>query len=332
MARPIATTTETKLEKNPLNLALGAYFSHERLKIAPDNSSKAVANLLDIGESLYRMIESGNARVHPKNVTKFIQVFGASHIDFDALCKLLIAIQFLDVSSGSVEDFDKAITELKDADLKISILLNSIHTLIKAVKNKNDNQKEIANQKIIIESIHNFLSNHGNFGKQEKEIKNERIERIFKHLPTLYYDLIDNFIDDLLNLPMGFRANDLKRWEDRNVEKENIKSMYAIVKYKESIISDENFKDYKYKFLWDKKFQQAHMVFITDESKNAIENEFKAKLFNAIKDNPKTKESFEKAMDKMKISVVKLSEDEGSKIFAIQSNIILHGYSAWQVV
>jgi hypothetical protein len=312
MGRPKKEKTDTVLQKNPLSLALGIYLSLERQKIQPDNKSKDVAKALGIGESLYRMIESGNARVHPKNAIKLIQVFNGSYIQLDSFCKLLIAIQFLDSFTGTKE-FVQATNDLKTADPKFKMLLDSLKPAMDLLTDsKSDNDlRSVFLKSEAIANIGSFLSNHEEYGKRAQLVQTDKITGIFQKIPTIYYDFIDKTIQNLLTLPLAFRANDLWKWENNN--QSNFRNLYAVIKDKNSIISDENFSRYQYLFLWSD-FQEAHFVFIGNHDKTQLKKEFSDKLKKAISD-PKLLKDFEDKMEKVKIHTASLTAEEKKKFF-----------------
>lgn len=130
-----------EVKKNPLSIALGIFLSEERRKFS-DSSVKAVVRELNLGESfdsettysesLYRMVESGNARIHPKHLFEYIRVFNESSINVEPFCQLIIAIQFLDAYLGDSRKFNKAYTYLKQSgNTKYESLLEAIQPYLK---------------------------------------------------------------------------------------------------------------------------------------------------------------------------------------------------------
>lgn len=262
----------TKMNRNPLSIALGAYLSAERQRISPDLKSGKLAQKLEIGESLYRMIESGNARIHPKNFLKFIGVFEASSIEHGAFCRLLIAIQFLDSFLDSPNEFSIAVSQLKANDERYHELLNSLQPLFEKLLQGVDDIKEVLHNGRVVESIREFLSQPDSLGKENSEVQQEKISGIFQEIPTIYYSFIDKMLQDLMTLPLGFRSSDLWKWEKNN--RSDFKYLYAFAKDVQAVISEDNFKRYKWEYLWSPNFFEAHIIFLGKHNEKKLHNDF----------------------------------------------------------
>jgi hypothetical protein len=310
-----ATKQTPKLNRNPLSIALGAYLGAERQRISPDLKSGKLAQKLGVGESLYRMIESGNARIHPKNFLKFISVFEASSIEHGAFCRLLIAIQFLDSFLDSSNEFASAVTQLKANDERYSELLNSLQPLFEKVLKGVDDLKEVLQTGKVVESIREFLSQPDSASKETNEVQQEKITGIFQEIPTIYYSFIDKMIQDLMTLPLGFRSGDLWKWEKNN--RSDFKYLYAVVKDVEAIISENNFKQYKYEYLWSPNFIEAHIIFVGNHNETKLHNEFCKLLKKSLEATHDIHllHDFDEKVKKLFIHSVELTPDENKEIF-----------------
>lgn len=310
-----ATKQSAKLNRNPLSIALGAYLGAERQRISPDLKSGKLAQKLGVGESLYRMIESGNARIHPKNFLKFISVFEASSIEHGAFCRLLIAIQFLDSFLDSSDEFASAVIQLKANDERYSELLTSLQPLFEKVLKGDDDLKEVLQTGKVVESIREFLSQPDSGAKETDEVQQEKIAGIFQEIPTIYYSFIDKMIQDLMTLPLGFRSGDLWKWEKNN--RSDFKYLHAVVKDVEAIISETNFKQYKYEYLWSPNFIEAHIIFVGNHNEKKLHNEFCKLLKKSLEASHDIHllHDFDEKVKKLFIHSVELTPDENKEIF-----------------
>lgn len=294
-----ATSAKMATDRNPLSIALGAYFSSEKFRFGNDTKSSSIARKLEIGESLYRMIESGNARVHPKNAFKFIEVFNVNQIHFDALCKLLFAIQFIDAQMSTVAEFENAIKTLKGkTDDKLANFLDEINPIIEAVKIDEVAIKKACSDSRVIAAVGNFLSANPTYSFVAKNAQELTLNKILSQLPTLYYDFIEKTIDNLLSLPMGFRKDDLWKWE--NINKSKFEYLYAVIKDRDSIIDENNFENYRYEYLWNDEFKEAHMVFVGEHDVKTLKKDFCKKLKSVFPTNSDLLKNFDEAMEKVK--------------------------------
>ena len=303
-----------KINRNPLSIALGAYLSAERQRISPDLKSGRLAQKIGIGESLYRMIESGNARIHPKYFLNFISVFEASSIEHGAFCRLLIVIQFLDSFLDSSSDFAFAVKQLKAYDQRYFELLNSLQPLLDSVMRGEENFGEIFKTGRVVESVKDFLSQPDSGSKETSELQQEKIAGIFQEIPTIYYSFIDKMAQDLMTLPLGFRSGDLWKWEKNN--RTEFKYLYAFVKDVKAIISKDNFSRYKWEYLWSSNFIEAHLIFLGKHNEGKLHNDFckYLKLSLEASRDIKMLSDFSEITKKIKIHCVELTNDEISEI------------------
>lgn len=293
------TTSKMATDRNPLSIALGSYFSAEKFRFGSDTKSSSIAKKLEIGESLYRMIESGNARVHPKNAFKFIEVFNVNQIHFDALCKLLFAIQFIDAQMSTVAEFENAIKILKEkTDEKLSTLLEELSPIIEAVKIDEAAIKKACDDSRVVAAVGNFLSSNPTYSFTPKNAQDLALNKILSQLPTLYYNFIEKTIDNLLSLPMGFRKDDLWKWE--NLNKSKFEYLYAVIKDKSSIIDVKNFETYRYEYLWNKSFKEAHLIFVGEHNVKELKKEFSKKLKSVFPTDSDLLKDFDEVMEKVK--------------------------------
>jgi uncharacterized protein YdcH (DUF465 family) len=270
------------VEKNPLSVALGYYLSRERQQLPKDigNKSKDVAAAIKIGDSLYRMIESGNARIHPKTVLKYISVFNSSGIKFEALCKFLVTIHFLDAYLEDYTEFKKAINELKDVDEQFKTLFEAMRPVFESIEKGNQNIKPLIEEEKIYDEIRKLLTESDSYGKSSEEIQEEQIVKIYNRVPTFYSDFAHEILNKIFSLPLTIRFSKLWQWEDEYSSR--FRLMYSIVKNHENVTSYSNLFRYNYKFLWEKDFEKFHFIFL-DCDKDGVKEKFKTNLKEVYK-------------------------------------------------
>ncbi|MFN3299835.1 MAG: hypothetical protein ACK41Z_06545 [Sediminibacterium sp.] len=113
------------LDKNLLSVALGSYLVRERAALI-NSKSKDVSSAIGISDSLYRMIEAGSARIHPKYILDFIKVFNASSIQFNAFAEIIFLIQFLDSFTSDANKYNEALNNLLEKTTKYQKILETI--------------------------------------------------------------------------------------------------------------------------------------------------------------------------------------------------------------
>ena len=269
-----------KVEKNPLSVVLGYYLSRERQLLPKDlgNKSKDVADAIKIGDSLYRMIESGNARIHPKTVLKYISVFNSRGIKFEALCKVLIAIHYLDAHLNDFNEFKKAADELKGIDEQFRTLFDAMAPVFREIENGNQNIKQLIEDENIYEEIKKLLTETEFYGKNVEDIQDEQIVKTYSRVPTFYSDFAGDILNRIFSLPLTIRFSKLWQWEDEYSSR--FRLMYSIVKDHRNVTSLANLFRYNYKFLWEKDFVKFHFIFL-DCDKDEVVREFKKNLRTA---------------------------------------------------
>jgi hypothetical protein len=275
------TKDETRIEKNPLSIALGTFFARER-NLLRDNS-KEMANKIGIGESFYRMIEAGSANLHPSRVLQVIKAFPNSSINLDALCKFLVAIQMVESNLSTYETFRQAINDLVAADNKIQKLFKVFEPVWKVMQNGNYEVKDLFDTDMVYNELREFMTNYEYYATssiETSEVKLQNINTIFENLPTIYFDYVEDFVQRTQELPTRIRFSDLWKWEDKN--RKNFKSQYCISRDHENVTSLENLRRYKYRYLWENQYIETNMIFLTDEPVDKIRKRFETNLRKSL--------------------------------------------------
>lgn len=267
---------KTFSNRNPLSICLGVYFSQERRKIAPHNKAKDIATELVMGESLYRMIESGNARIHAKYIPSFIRVFQASNIQLDPFCKLIVAIQFIDsyMEPTNFDYFTTAINTLKTIDSDYKILFNKIVPLMNQINYEDENFRDTFITRGVIDEISYYLSSvtYRSYSKSRVESQKELLNTFLNKIPSIHYHIVESFMTSLEYLPRSFRRYDLWKWEKSNNRK--IEKLYALLFETDYIINEANLSAYPYSYIWEDTFKEGHLLCWSEKSSIELKTKF----------------------------------------------------------
>lgn len=313
------------LDKNLLSVALGIYLSKERAGL-PNSKSKEVAADIGISDSLYRMIETGSARIHPKYILDFMRVFYGSKIQFDAFAELIFLIQFLDSSTESYSEYHKALIELKGNAAKYNNLLESVeYLLIEVQKSKPKNTQDLENN--ITENIKAFLSLGNLYNKTQVEIQKSYPSNFFKNIPTHQMEIFEKIKEYVLQQPKSYTAITSWNWEKNNIKL--FKNCIILDNQPEIITGLKNLTKYRYEYLWQPNFDKTCILFISDETSTKYKDLFKKNLKKALEtlskensekgDDAKEKlKNFDEIIDnKVEIKCISTEEDKllAAKIF-----------------
>jgi hypothetical protein len=263
------SATQT-LYKNPLAQAFGIVLRRQRDIM--DKTSDEVADILGIGRSFYRLIESGTNNMHVSKTIALVDAF-EERIKFDAVSKILMAISFMEVSAKrAVEDgmhyaegLKLAVEKLAEYDQeKLHLLFkpfidNKIFDQIKSASA--DNIAALIESHNLDKTLSDFLMNYEHFGQSSEHVQNEFLNTFFDNIPTYYVEFLTNMRENLLSLPVriGFRELN-NNWEVKH--QDNFTHLYAVVRHPTQILHLENLKNYQFKYLWGENFKAAKFIFV----------------------------------------------------------------------
>lgn len=276
------------LDKNLLSVAFGNYLSKERAALV-NSKSKDIAPDIGISDSLYRMIESGSARIHPKYILDFIRVFNGSNIQFDAFAELILLIQFLDSYTETYSKYHSALKELKEKATKYNKLLESVeYLLIEVQKSKPKNIQDLENN--VSENIKSFLSLGNLYNKTQVEIQESYPSNFFKNIPTHQMEIFEKIKQYVLLQPKSYTAITSWDWEKNNMPL--FTNCIILDKQPDIITGLKNLTNYRYEYLWQSGFHKTSILFIGNETSITYKNLFKLNLRKSLealslKDNTK---------------------------------------------
>lgn len=279
--------------KNPLSVVLGIFMRIERNK--KGETVKNVSEKMELGDSYYRMIESGSANLHPSKAFLFYKLFGDTIVlDFGKISKYLTGIQIIESKFNNNDDVNiKLETLLSSEDNDFKSLCDGINLLTKSKSSDQDYYNLLLN---FFDSLKDYLPT---------EIQNHFLIEQLKTLPSVYFDIVSNTIDELLYLPFILGNKSVWQWEKRN--QKFLKEQICLTNRPESISSEENLREYKYWHLWSDGFKKIKMIVISDKyTKKQIENQFKKNLKAALEADKETikLKKFDEAISKMEIKVI----------------------------
>ncbi len=275
--------------KNPLAQAFGMALRKQRDKMG--KSSGEIAEILDIGSSFYRLVESGANNLHISKAVSLVDAF-EGRFKFDGISKILMAISIMEVMANKArgdgmhhaDGLTLAVEKLSAYDqrklypLFLPFIENEVFDMI-----KNTEGTVIAEEigkRNIDQKVSEFLLDYESFGKPAEEIQTDYLLKFLNDVPTLYLDFLSDTKESLLKLPVKVGFETLWQWEDRN--KSTFKSEIVIVKEHHYVTRQDNLDRYKYRHLWEKQFQQVRFLYMDDVDSKQVKQLFVTNLKNSL--------------------------------------------------
>ncbi len=284
--------------KNPLAQLFGVLLQKMRTDMGV--SSDEVAHKMGLGGSSYRMVEAGSATYQPGRALELIQVF--PEIEFDPLCRLLVAIQTIENNKKSWKSKRETADLLSEADPQLKLVLDAIAPAW-LISEKNGSHQVIT----FFEEIHaehvlrDFLTTNRYFGVAQEKRLDFELNALIEEIPSVYLDFILDSLHNLRKYRLHYFPNESSSWESEN--KHNFTNLYAIISDPTEITKPDNFRAFDYNYLWQSQFQQLHFILL-GENTNAAEQQraFKENLRLVLREKS-TKyaqelETFDEVLDK----------------------------------
>ncbi len=257
--------------KNLFNEIIGSFLKQERSKI--QESTKFFCKSLDVGHSLYRMIEAGNACVLPNKVFDVIRVLKDVKISIEKLSKFLIGAQLIDKSmQGGLDSIDALIDLRKYNDLDFNEIISSILEI--------ENLKDSGDKKVFIETIGvDELKIFLNDGYEQDNKENPTVSMAISNLdttPSLSYEMIDSLIKWSKRHPPTHISGIAENWESDNAQ--YFSELHSVYLDEDIVISKENLERFDFSYLEMKSFRFCKMLFVSDNSAENLTDRFCAIL------------------------------------------------------
>ena len=320
MAKSKSAVISAATFKNPLGIAFGMILKRERA--ASGKSSDELAKAIGIGESYYRLVESGTNNLHVSKIIRVVNAFDG-RLSFDGVSKVMLALSLMEVTANKfvqdAQDQKKSIldayilglkhgvVELSAYDDKLKFLFSKFTDTNLFVKMVGVNQEAIEdeiNNSDILRYLKEFLIRYEDFGKSVELIQSSYFDDFFDDLPTFYIDFLNNDKKRLLDLPIRIKFSDLWKWEDNC--KDKFKSMICIFTDPNDVSSIDNLRRYKYRHLWGKEYNDARFVCTTQDSELKVKDDFKKNLKQSLKEANEVEmlKTFENKTNKLNFKTV----------------------------
>jgi DNA-binding XRE family transcriptional regulator len=274
-------TPPSKTFKNPLVQALGIALHKMRNELGL--SSDDVAAKIGLGGSSYRMIEAGSAMLHPGRSLNIIKVF--DKIEYDPLCRLLVAIQVMETGSESLEDLRNATLLVSEIDPQLQQLFDLIEPAWEVAEQQGANAAaQLLEQLHLADALADYLTTNRYFGVEREKRLDFQLNALIEDTPSIYLDFILDTLRSLKKHRLHYFPEESRSWESDN--KHNFLNLYAVIKDASGLVSKENFDSFDYNYLWQPQFQQLHYIFMDDDPARLerLRAEFEANLRAALQD------------------------------------------------
>jgi len=241
--------------KNPLGQVFGMVLRKTRDILVKGSSEIAVS--MGIGESYYRVVESGGNALHVNKSMALTDAFeGKFH--FDAVVKIISAITICEASARKAIDdgghYADGIIHASDKlaiydEAKLAYILKTFdeHQIFKKIKTKDFNEiARLIRKHGIDELVFSFLTDYKNFGKYASDKQNDELIDFLKEVPTIYFEFLNDIKKSLLSLPIKIGFEALWEWEDRNM---GFESIIAVIQKHDLVTNQDNLNRYCYHYL-----------------------------------------------------------------------------------
>jgi hypothetical protein len=246
--------------KNPLAQALGLVLGDLR----GDSPSKQYADLVRLGKSHYRSIESGHMLLHPNRALQFTTIFPS--LQFDSFAEILTIIQVVDSEKDDHAEFKNSLGKIVVLNPNLKKLFDKLTIALDGSPVEKKRLRSIG----VVEELHNYLVTPTAV-KQPKELDEiippviqERIKSIFSHLPSYYLDGGAATLDGLSGISPYVEQKKWSDWEGRNRRK--FISIDGITNEPELLLQTaESYFDYSY--IFEPRFEHLRIIITAGESK-----------------------------------------------------------------
>jgi hypothetical protein len=289
----------TKSFKNPLAQALGLVMHRLRNNIGL--SSDDAAAKLGLGGSSYRMMEAGSATLHPGRALNVIKIF--DQIEFDPLCRLLVAMQIMETGTENADDFRNATLLIGETDPQLQRIFEALMPVWGLVEEADPNTiSDMIEQGPVPDLLLDFLTTNRYFGIEKEKRLDSQLNELIEETPSIYLDFILDTLRTLKKHRLHYFPEESRAWESDN--KHTFSNLYAIIKNASGLLSKENFELFDYNYLWQPQFAQVQYIFLEEDINAPLALEaFKSNLKAALQEKhikyQVELETFDEAMKKV---------------------------------
>ncbi len=266
-------------DRNPLNVIFGAYLKRERNNLG--ETSVRMAKKLNLGESIYRMIEAGAVNLNINRAMLVVRNFKNSYIKFEQLSKYLVAAQVLEYELEKEKaKLNVALMAVSELDEDLMYFINKTADLYKIDYGTDDYKKNL--EEVAVKEMGAFLGNEIYVPKTTIQFK-ETLLQEFLDIPSLQMPPIYYYLKSMMAHPLLHIGPVAKEWEEKTEGFTKLRGLYTDI---ELIISDVNLKLFRYPYLSEPKFTEFKLIFLTSENEIELKNRFIKKL-NVVRDKVK---------------------------------------------
>ena len=268
--------------KNPLSQLFGLLLQKMRADLGLN--SDEVAQKLGLGGSSYRMVEAGSGVYQPGRALELIQVF--NQIEFEPLCRLLVAIQTMETSNKDTESRKGAAMLLSDADPQLKLVFDALEPAWEIVQQGNSNKVVgMLESNRVHHVLKEFLTTNRYFGLEKEKRLDFELNSLIEDIPSVYLDFILDSLQSLRKYRLHYFPDDSSSWESDN--KYNFTNLYAIILDPKEITNPENFRSFDYNYLWQNQFENLNFILLGENiDADKQSNDFKNTLRGVLEESP----------------------------------------------
>ena len=284
--------------KNPLAQLFGLCV--QQLRSQAGFSSDEVASRMGISASSYRMMESGAAPLHPGRALDLVRVLDT--VEFDALSRVLIALQVIENAGRSFSEWQQAAQNLEEVDPQLGQLLAHLHPIWQQPKLKPQQVSKLLEQNRAVKAMIDFFTTNRFFGLDKGKRLDFQLNNLIDNTPSIYLDFILDSLKNLHRYRLHYFPEDSSSWESDN--KHQFTELHAVIAHSVDITHIDNFKSFDYNYLWQPQFEKLKFVFL-DQGRPVQEifETFKRELQAALQMQPNKYraelDNFDAAMEKV---------------------------------
>lgn len=262
---------------NPLNLSFGLALKQLR----GTEQSSDVAITLGVGNSFIRLLETGATKISPGRALKLLEAF--PQIEFQPLSKLLIAINITDAAVESLNTYRNSLrdifTVIKDEDLYFENALTKLNSILGKIKVLD---QESVSRIILAEKFHDdivtFLTNatirntdllrsqKGSAENKKIDLFDLQFEKLLGDTTSIYIDSMSVLLKNLKTINPNLFVQDSSEWE--KVNSQNFVKLVGIFTDFKEIMSDDNLKNFDYRYLQNDWFKELNYIILNADDKD----------------------------------------------------------------
>lgn len=253
--------------RNPLAVLLGGYLKDERNTYGL--SSKQMAEELKFSPSVYRMIEAGSGLFYANRYHKLIRIFNKSDILPERMVLFLSTLNAFQFEEHPKVEWRKLRLEFLSFDKNLTKLLRDVAPLFELDYKSKEHTSFLKDKAIWY--LRDFLNNEEYTPRDSTQFQAKVIQS-FESTPSMYMASHLEFINAFGGHPPLHVGTDAKDWEKRNAKK--FVSLRALQTNKSQIISEQNFDQFTYQYLFYPNFEEVRFIFKDTVSADEVREDF----------------------------------------------------------